>query len=337
MAIRAKEIAARVGVSAATVSLVLRGKPGVGKLTREKVLRAAAEMGYKKQQLPQKNVRPGIRFVLYKRHGAVVGDTTFFSQLTESVNAEAERLGYDLLITYFYGNQNIDEQISSMQKTSCAGILLLATEMHTADIAPFKKLGVPIVVIDSYFPDEDFDYIQINNVYGAKHAVQYLISQGHSEIGYLSSSVTIRNFHERQDGYLRGIKTIPVLNNSRQHIVKVAPTVDGAYSDMQKYLAAGPELPTAFFADNDLIAISCIRALRNAGYKVPEDVSIVGFDGISTSELLEPPLTTMNVPKEQMGVAAVGRLNERIHGRVRGYVKIEVATELIERESVQKI
>lgn len=337
MSVHAKEIAQKLGLSPATVSLVLRGKPGISAQTREAVLRAAAELGYEKSPGAAPGGRPPIRFVLYKRHGAVVGDTTFFSQLTESVNLEASRRGYDLLITYFYGNQNIEEQIHSLRTTPCAGILLLATEMHSADLAPFKSLSVPIVVMDSYFPDENFDCILINNVYGAKHAVQYLIAQGHSEIGYLSSSVTIRNFHERQDGYLRGIKTIPVINDSRRYMVKVSPTADGAFHDMAAYLASGPQLPTAFFADNDLIAISCMRALRAAGYLIPEDISIVGFDGISTGELLDPPLTTMNVLKEQLGIAAVSRLDDRIRGYAKGVIKVEVATELVERGSVQKI
>ena len=110
-------------------------------------------------------------------------------------------------------------------------------------------------------------------------AVQYLIAQGHSEIGYLSSKVMIRNFHERQDGWLRGIQTIPVANDSRHHVVKVSPTADGAFRDMTAYLQLGGKLPTAFFADNDLIAISCARALRAAGYRIPEDVSLIGVDG----------------------------------------------------------
>lgn len=337
MSVHAKEIAKKLNLSPATVSLVLRGKPGISAKTRERVLRAAEEMGYQKRDGDTPGKRQSIRLVLYKRHGAVVGDTAFFSRLIESIDMEAKRRGYDLLITHFYANQDTEEQLHFLLDSSCAGIILLATEMHTADLAPFKKLSLPLVIMDRYFPDEDFDCVVINNVYGAKHAVQYLIEQGHSEIGYLSSSVTIRNFYERQSGYLRGIKTIPVINNSRHHIVKVSPTADGAFHDMQAYLAAGPQLPTAFFADNDLIAISCMRALRAAGYLIPEDVSIIGFDGISTGELLDPPLTTMNVLKEQLGVAAVTRLDERIRGYAKGVIKIEVATELIERKSVYPI
>ena len=291
MPVYAKEIAQKLGLSPATVSLVLRGRPGISPETRERVLRMAKEMGYSKWIEPAPE-RRRIRFVLYKKHGAVVGETAFFAQLTESIDTEAKRRGYDLLITYFYGTQNNEEQIRALMDSTCAGIILLATEMTTADLTPFKKLTIPLVILDRYFPDEEYDCIVINNVYGVKHAVRYLISQGHSEIGYLSSNVAIRNFHERQDGYLRGIRLISVLNNSRSHIVKVAPTVDGAFSNMAAYLAAGPNLPTAFFADNDLIAISCMRALRVAGYHIPDDVSIIGFDGITTGELTDPPLTT---------------------------------------------
>ena len=334
MAVYAKDIAAKLGLSPAAVSLALRGKPGIGQETRDRILRTAAEMGYQKKENAS---RPSLCLVLYKRHGAVVRDTDFFAALTESITRQARLLGYELLITYFYGNQDSAEQLRSLKASPCDGILLLATEMVAADFPPFRSLTVPLVVLDSYFPDEKYDSVLINNVYGAKRAVQYLIAQGHSEIGYLSSKVMIRNFHERQDGWLRGIQTIPVANGSRHHVVKVSPTADGAFRDMAAYLQLGGKLPTAFFADNDLIAISCARALRAAGYRIPEDVSLIGVDGIAAWELLDPPLTTMRVPTDQLGIAAVNRLVERIRGLAPGLVKIQVAMELLERGSVLPI
>ena len=334
MAVYAKDIAAKLGLSPAAVSLALRGKPGIGQETRERILRTAAEMGYRKRA---DTGRPSLCLVLYKRHGAVVSDTDFFAALTESITRQARLLGYELLLTFFYGNQDSAEQLRSLKASPCDGILLLATEMVAADFPPFRSLTVPLVVLDSYFPDEKYDSVLINNVYGAKRAVQYLIAQGHSEIGYLSSKVMIRNFHERQDGWLRGIQTIPVANGSRHHVVKVSPTADGAFRDMAAYLQLGGKLPTAFFADNDLIAISCARALRAAGYRIPEDVSLIGVDGIAAGELLDPPLTTMRVPTDQLGIAAVNRLVERIRGLAPGLVKIQVAMELLERGSVLPI
>ena len=315
MAVYAKDIAAKLGLSPAAVSLALRGKPGIGQETRERILRTAAEMGYRKRA---DTGRPSLCLVLYKRHGAVVSDTDFFAALTESITRQARLLGYELLITYFYGNQDSAEQLRSLKASPCDGILLLATEMVAADFAPFRSLTVPLVVLDSYFPDEKYDSVLINNVYGAKRAVQYLIAQGHSEIGYLSSKVMIRNFHERQDGWLRGIQTIPVANDSRHHVVKVSPTADGAFRDMTAYLQLGGKLPTAFFADNDLIAISCARALRAAGYRIPEDVSLIGVDGIAAGELLD---VEERLYQEQLHDAleeALRKLTEREQAVIRG-------------------
>lgn len=334
MSVYAKEIAQKLGLSAATVSLALRDRPGVSPRTRQRVLEAAEALGYSRAGATG---RPAIRLVLYKRHGAVVAKTDFFSQLVESIEGQAGALGYELLVTYFYASQNAEEQLRAMASSPAAGIILLATEMHTADLQPFKALATPMVVLDSFFPDEDLDCILINNIYGAKHAVQYLISRGHTEIGHLASRVNIRNFYERQEGWLRGLRDIPVANDSRRHLVPVAPTPDGAFADMAAYLSAGPKLPTAFFADNDLIAIACMRALRMAGYRIPQDISVIGFDGIAAGALLDPPLTTMDVPKDQLGASAVNRLHERIHGLATGTLRIQVSTRLVERSSVQAL
>jgi LacI family transcriptional regulator len=106
---------------------------------------------------------------------------------------------------------------------------------------------------------------------------------------------------------------------------------------MKKYLASMPEMPTAYFADNDIIAISCIRALREAGYHVPNDVSIVGFDDIPASSLIDPPLSTMRVPKKNLGVLAVERLLKRINGDRAESIRIAIDTSLVIRDSVRQI
>ena len=121
MAVRAKEIAQKLNISPATVSLVLRNKPGISDITRQRVLEAAAEMGYRRE-LNAPASRKHIHLVYYKKHGHVVGDTEFFSQLTQSIDAEAKKLGYELIMTYFYESQSIYEQLHSLEQENCVGI-----------------------------------------------------------------------------------------------------------------------------------------------------------------------------------------------------------------------
>jgi LacI family transcriptional regulator len=280
-----------------------------------------------------------ILLVIYKSHGQVVGETQFFETLTKGISDATYRYGYHRLsISYFYAQEHPSEQLKALASIKCAGIILLATEMHSKDIAQFTRLGVPVVLLDSWFPTKNLDAIVIDNMCGAWEAVRYLHAMGHTDIGYLSSKVGIRNFLERRQGYLAAMADIGQSDDPTSHkIVRVGPAAEEACMDMLAYLSTHPKLPTAFFADNDLIAIGCMRALEDNGIRVPDDISIIGFDNVSTSMLTNPPLTTMEVPKESMGALAVRRLIELIKDQAGGEtVRISVQPRIVERMSVAR-
>ena len=118
------------------------------------------------------------------------------------------------------------------------------------------------------------------------------------------------------------------------NIIRVGTTLEAAAADMAAYLATDPLLPTAFFADNDIIAVGCCRALLNAGYRIPQNVSIVGFDDTAICQFIEPQLTTMSVPKERLGALAVDRLDRLIHGTSSENIRISLVPEIMIRDSV---
>ncbi|MDD4850670.1 MAG: LacI family DNA-binding transcriptional regulator [Gemmiger sp.] len=336
MKITAKDIARRVGVSPATVSMVFRQRPGISEEVRTQVLAAAQELGFVYTGTGGARQPRILQFIIYKRHGKVVADTPFFEQLTKGVSDSVHALGYQLSITYFYGAENVDEQLRTIKSSRCVGIILLATEMHTHDMDIFDSLGVPIVLLDNWFPSKRYDAVVIDNQRGALRATQYLIQCGHTRLGYLSSKVDIRNFVERREGYLSAIRALKdPTNDSTQRIIRVGTSIDTAQQDMAAYLATDPVLPTAFFADNDNIAIGCLRALLRAGCRIPEEVSIIGFDDMPICEVAEPQLTTMAVPKGRMGALAVERLDRLICGGTGGEViRISVQPEIVPRSSV---
>jgi LacI family transcriptional regulator len=333
MIVTAKEIARKFGVSAATVSMVLNNRPGISEDTRKKILAFARKMGYEKQIRPSRAQPRNLNLVIYKKHGDVVSDTPFFSELTQGIDLETRKSGYNLVISYFYESQDHAGQLRAIADSSSLGIILLATEMMSLDLKPFLPLPVPVILLDNSFSDIDMDSITINNIQGSTQAVRYLEQSGHRKIGHLRSSVGINNFFERREGYLKDITDRKLL----KYTVPISSTTEGAYEDMKKYLAAKPEIPSAFFADNDIIAISCIRALREAGYRIPEDVSIIGFDDIPAAAIIDPPLSTMRVPKKTMGMLAVDRLLKRIHNEAGESVRISVYTTLVIRSSVKKL
>ena len=336
MAATAKEIAQKLGLSAAAVSLALRGRSGVSEATRAKVLETAAQMGYIMDDRLPKHKTGMLQLVIYKRHGKVFSDTPFFEQLTEGVANQATVLGYHLSISYFYGSQNHQEQLHSIRSLKSDGLILLATEMHSTDLDLFSEITTPIVLLDNFFPSDHYDLIGIDNRYGARNAVQYLIDCGHTRLGYLHSNVEIRNFQRRRDGYLMGCRRLPepASKDSARRIVPVGNTPEKAAADMRAYLSKNTVLPTAFFADNDSIAVGCCRAMMECGLRIPQDVSVIGFDDSTIAQMSAVPLTTMSVQKERMGALAVNRLHERIQLKMPETVRIMVQPRILIRRTV---
>ena len=183
--------------------------------------------------------------------------------------------------------------------------------MLDKDFALFKDLRQPVVFLDSCFPYENQDFVLINNIQGAYIATKHLIDEGHEQIGYLQSSVYINNFGEREQGFVQALMNHN-LAVDRSLWYQLEPTLDGAYRDMQAVLARGNyKPPTSFFADNDIIAFGAMSALKEFGIRIPQDVSIVGFDDMPYCEISDPKLTTIHVNKQQLGAAAVKRLVRR--------------------------
>ena len=337
MALKLKDVADRLKISSATVSLVLNNKPGVSGETRQRVMKLIQEMGYDTNILSKpalKNNR-SIRFVIYKKHGRVVSDTPFFSSLMEGIEQEVRKEGYNLVITYITEAENKLEVLRIIEENPLDGMIILATEMAAVDLQAFTRLGIKLVILDRYFKGENLDTVMINNAEGAYLATRHLIEAGHSEIGYLSSTARIKNFEERGEGYLQALKDFEMKEN-KKYIFNVGSTLDEAYTDMMNILESSRERPSAFFADNDIIAFGAIKAIKEFGLKVPEDISIIGFDDMPFCEMLEPPLTTVKVYKQRMGMLAVKRLLEKLEGNAPEFIKLEIGTELVIRKSVVK-
>ncbi len=281
--------------------------------------------------------RRSLRFVIFRRHGHVVTDTPFFSSLIEGIVKECRYQGYELLISHLsIADEDYTESISNICSDFTSGLILLATEMLMEDIKLFEKCPYPVILIDNCFREGIYDSVLINNEDAAYKATKYLIDNGHTKIGYLNSSAYINNFYYRKQGYLEAIKEGNLVGMEAFH-VKLAPSMDGAYLDMLEFLNSKSELPTAFFADNDTIAFGAMKALMEKGYKIPEDISIIGFDDMPFCEITSPRLTTIKVYKQEMGSLAVKRLIKKLESSDTIIQKTEIYTELIIRDSVKDI
>lgn len=334
MSISAKELAQKLNVSAATISMVLNHKSGISDATREKVLTGAKECGYDLSKYYLYAEEPqNICFLNYKKSGKVVTDTPFFSELTEGISSACKANNINLSINYVYGTEPVGPQLKSLSDKSYSGILLLGTEMEKDDFTPFLSLSCPLVVLDCYYDDLQLDTILINNLQGAYIATSHLAKRGFRKIGYLKSSLRIANFDERADGYYKALRYHQIKKNM-DYVLELAPSMEGAYIDMKEHLSKNVPLAQAYFADNDLIAAGAIRAFQEAGIRIPEDVSLIGFDDIPICSFLTPPLSTMRVQKQDLGVLAIEQLLNKLNNPSRTPIKIELSSELTERESV---
>ena len=334
MSISAKELAQKLNVSPATISMVLNHKPGISEETRDRVLSAAKKYGYDLTKYSYSLAETkNICFIIYKKNGQVVTDTPFFSDLTEGISNTCQTNGLSLSILYVYGNQAVEPQLKELYEKEYHGILLLATEMTQEDFLPFQNLPCPLVALDCYYEDMNFDTVLINNVQGSYMATSHLIQKGFVRIGYLKSSFPIANFRERADGYFKALRSNNIKKNM-DYVLELSPSMEAAYLDMKGLLDKGVPLAEAYFADNDLIAAGAMRALSEAGVRIPADVSIIGFDDIPMCSFLSPTLSTMRVEKQNIGMLAVNQLLNTIQSHSGSLVKLAVSTRLVVRECV---
>jgi len=325
-----------LNLSEAAVSMALRNKPGVSTKTRRLVQEAAEKNGYDFSRVAKTHTRAShITFVVYKRQGAVVGETPFFSELSEGIVTACEEADYKLNIAYIHkGDNGVQHKIDEIVYSGCAGIVLLGTEMQAEDILLFAGLPIPLVLLDAYFDFLERDCVLINNTQGALMATEHLINRTKVQPGYLRSSYSIGNFEERGDGFYKAVRRHG-MSVSKTVVHKLTPSTEGAFADMLEILENGEELAACYFADNDWIAIGAMKAFQKKGYRVPEDVAVIGFDDIPMASYIEPGLSTVHVPKKYMGEVAVKRLTEVIDGGASFPVKIEIATQLKKRQSIK--
>lgn len=334
MSISAKELSKILNLSEAAVSMALNNKPGVSTQTRKLILETAEKYGYDFTRISWKNNITGdILFLIFKKHGAVVKDTPFFSELSEGIEACCKKAKYKYAIYYINEGDNMKQQLEQIIYSDYAGIILLGTEMKFEDLQPFLNIHIPMVLLDVYFDSVKYDCILINNVQGAFLATDYLITRTQQQPGYLHSSYSIRNFEEREDGFFKAIRQHG-MSTSKSIIHKLTPSIDGAYADMLALLEANEEIAPCYFADNDLIAIGAMKAFQKKGYRIPEDIALIGFDNQPMTSYIEPSITTINVPKRYMGEMAATRLIEIIHSQSFVPIKLEISTNLVKRRSI---
>ncbi|QIZ07552.1 LacI family transcriptional regulator [Priestia megaterium] len=335
------DIAKLANVSKSAVSLALNGKNGVSQKTREKVLRIAQEHGYiprpiiKADQYFQPNSKL-LRFIACTNAGIVTEQyesLPFFMELIHNLDKQIGSSGYSLLVSSI-SIESLQEEVSRLeQEQKSAGILLLGTNLTPEQINLVADIQPNIVVLDTCFETLDVNFVVMNNVYGAYQAGQYLMELEHQQIGYVGSNTRMYNFDMRKKGFLQALAENG-LKIAESNYFSLSPTVISSQDAFkEKINKRMGQLPTALFCEADYMAISVIKSLTELGIKVPEDISVIGFDNIFESQVITPELTTIHVKKDKIALLSVEKLIRQIENNDSDKIKLFVDTELIERNS----
>lgn len=332
------DIARASDVSPATVSLVLRDKPGIGDETRQRVLDVAQTLGYA--------YKPSVQATPYETKNIGMIIKTRPDELSPQANyfyapviAGIELVCRQQQMNLMYATLPVDETNNPLglprllKDEKSDGILLVGMLVNDQLAAALERLNVPVVLVDGYAPNHEYDAVVSDNFTGAYEATQYLIDHGHQRIGLVgSNNQSYPSIAERRRGYQQAMVDAalnPYFIDSGLNTEEVAVAVT-------KLFNKGTKL-TAFLGANDEVAIAAMRAAQAAGCHVPKDISIIGFDNIALAEHISPALTTMRIDKTGMGRLAMQLLLNRIDFGEASIVRTVIRPNLIERESVARL
>jgi LacI family transcriptional regulator len=334
------EIAAQSGVSLSTVSLVLRDKSGVGSDTRQRVLDVAKTLGYinHNSATQYKSSLTNIGLILKAEPGRLPQANLFYSRVLTGIETVCRQQQYNLLYATVLVDQDshpIELPRILVEEDTVDGLLLVGAFLDDTLGRVFERKAVPIILVDAYAASGEYDAVVSDNVQGACAAATYLIQQGHHHIGFVASHPhAYPSIQERRQGYARTLEDSGIADQyyANCHIVDQQEILD-ATTDL---LRRNPQI-TAVLGANDQVAITVIEAAQALGRRVPDDLSVMGFDNIELADRISPALTTMHIDKAGMGRMAVQLLVNRAAYPNASPVTTFIRPRLIERQSVRKI
>jgi DNA-binding LacI/PurR family transcriptional regulator len=297
-------VAARAGVSIATVSRALNRVPTVDPALVERVWQAAAELNYFPNTQARALVSGRSRLL-----GMIVSEITnpFFPELIQEFEQVAVERGYEILIASTnYERQKMEVCARRMLERKVDGVAVMTFGIEDFLFERFAAENIPVVFIDAAPSRPLSSFLTVDYRAGIYEAVQHLAVLGHRRIGFIAGPLRLRSAAARETAFVDCMRSIG-LKSDPDWLVEGDHTLDGGRDAMQKILAL-PNRPTAVLCSNDMTAIGVQHALFEAGLKVPEDLSIIGFDDIHLAEYTIPPLTTIRMSCRDIALQAVNRL-----------------------------
>ncbi|NBI13606.1 substrate-binding domain-containing protein [[Haemophilus] felis] len=325
-----KDIARIAKVSTSTVSHVINNSRFVSDEIREKVMRVVKELNYTPSALAR-----SLKVKETKTIGLLVTatDNPFFAEVVSGVEQYCHQHHYNLILSSTAGDKDrLLNNLQTLVQKQVDGLLLMCADARF-QIGRDLNLPLPFVIMDWWPTDQSVDKIFENSEYGGYLATKTLIDYGHRHIAIITGNLKKSLAQNRLAGYQKALTEANIPLNPAW-IIEENFDIEGGISGMQKVLNLTPR-PTAVFACNDSIALGAYQTLWRQGLRVPQDMSVIGYDNIHLAQYMSPPLSTINQPKAELGKLAVETLLQRIKNPQENYRTLLLEPEIIERESIQ--
>ena len=353
MSVRLKDIAERANVSISTVSRVInndKSKPAK-KETADRIWQIVNELGYV-PNLEARNLIKGETGEDVKVNHKTIGcintsskdayHDPFFSHLAEGIKEELDRRDYVITYSLSAYGMNFSTIYNYLVSHPVDGIILMGR--LNKEIFDYLKANYENIVYTGVnYVDKGIDEVICNGYDGFARITEYLIENGHKNFGFIGDSASLVKkdtiINERRfEAFLDTLKKHSIAIDEK-HIINIEPFTPTAYNAMKEYLTTvnKEELPSALCCMNDVTAIGAMKALNEAGYRIPEDISIVGFDDIEMVSYINPSLSTVQVPKQELGRMAVKLLVDKIENEREYPVRMDIPFELLIRESTKNL
>lgn len=330
-----KDIAEKLNLSINAVSLALNDKVGVSEETRKLVIKTAEEMGYFEENpsFLSKSHLKNICLIIEERN---FKDTNFYTKVIWGIENEAKANGYDVLVNFM--KKDLFEIPSCIENRKVSGILVVGT-IKDEFLAEILSYNIPTVLVDHASFMFSTDAVLTQNIPGSYRGTKYLIEKGHKKIGFFGEKDFSLSFRERWLGFKEAMRDAGLPVNEDYCVTEDVErhVLSKNYEEIANRLKKLKEFPTAWVCSNDSNAITLYNALNIMGIKVPKDVSIVGFDDIDMCNIVTPPLTTIHINKELMGIKAVKRLLWRMDNPKEFHDHIRMEVGFVERQSVREL
>ncbi len=325
-----RHIAKEAQCSVSTVSKALNNRHDVAEETRKKIIDIAKAHNFHPNAFGKglkRRLTENIG-VIFWRESQPLSANPFYSRVLEGIEAELVVNNFNLVLHLL--PEGTQDQLPKMIREQQVDGVILVGVFHQEFIDQIKAAQVPTIMVDPKITSNTFCQILIDNEDGAFEATQYLIQKGHRRIGFISGDLERQSFRQRYDGYLKALDYAKI--PAEPQLAQTGGLEKGY--DHVKALLHLAERPTAIFAANDINAIYGYKAIQEMSLRIPEDISIIGFDDIELSKMITPPLTTVRVYKEQLGSIAARTMLKQMKNQHEKPFTTLVPTRLIERESV---